>query len=217
MKYKTILFDLDGTLVDSSPGMILSLQHALDAHNIDHSEFNFKPIIGLPLSEGLPKLNSVFEDKILLKQVSSLYREHYGQEGVFQCTPYAGIKELLSLLKKNNLQLGVATLKPTVFAEKTLVHHDLAKYFDYILGTHVDQISVSKAEVLKSVLQYFSTHDKTTTIMIGDGIHDINGAHKSEIDVIGVTYGFGLINDLIAAKPSYLVHSVNELTELLVA
>ncbi len=217
MKYSTLLFDLDGTLVDSSPGMVDSLKRSLDFYQIEHAGFDFKTIIGPPLAEGLNKFNKeLFQDQELLTKVSKLYREHYGQEGVYVCEPYQGIKELLVYLKNNNAKLAVATLKPTLFAEKMLAHHGLSQYFDFILGTAVEQISVNKAEIVESVLNFYPHVVKPNTVMIGDGIHDVHGAHKNDIDVIGVTYGFGKHEDLTAAKPTHVVHSVAELQNYLI-
>ena len=136
LKYKYILFDLDGTLTDPKEGITKSVQYALKKYvilieNLDLLE-NF---IGPPLKDSFMEYYNFSEDQA--SQAIEYYREYFKEKGIFQNKVYEHMEELLSKLKKLGLILIVATSKPTVFAEEILRHFNLDVYFELIIGSAI--------------------------------------------------------------------------------
>jgi phosphoglycolate phosphatase len=107
----------------------------------------------------------------------------------------------------------VATSKPTLYTEIILRHFALDNFFQLVVGSNMDGTRVLKSEVIESSLMPFGRESQV--LMVGDRRHDIEGAHKNGIDSIAVAYGYGSLQELQEANPTYLVHKVAELAELL--
>lgn len=212
--YKTILFDLDGTLTDPKEGITKSIQFGLSKMNIHEPDLNnLLHFIGPPLLEQFMETYSFTKEQAT--QAIEFYRERFSVTGLYENIPYEGIKELLELLKDSGIKLAVATSKPTVFAEKILIHFELASYFDVIVGSELDGTRSLKADVITEALKQLKVEDKKSCIMVGDRKHDIIGAKANQLDSIGVLYGYGSTQELEAIKPNYIVSSVIDLHNLL--
>ena len=149
------------------------------------------------------------------QQAISFYRENFQQTGMFENTIYKGIPELLAALKKQHKTIILATSKPTVFAERILEFFNIESYFDEVVGSHLDGTRVDKADILSHILTLYPNVKKQSCIMIGDRKFDTIGAKEVGIDCIGVTYGYGGVEELQQTGPTYIVHSVEELTQLI--
>lgn len=216
MPYKTILFDLDGTLLNSSAGIIRSLQYAFQLYQIDDSEYQYDAVIGLSLSNMLLKLDAArFHDENLRKKVMIDFRDHYRAVGLFESSLYDGIQNMLDKIKKQQARLAIATLKPTLFAKQVLSFHGIDHYFDVIEGAEMSPVSSTKENIIATALWQLKNVDKSTTVMVGDHCQDIIGAHNNSIDSIAVGYGYGQLNEINQAIPTHLVHDVSALTHLL--
>lgn len=214
MKYKYILFDLDGTLTDPKVGITKSVQYALIKNGIECEELSdLEKFIGPPLKESFIEFYS-FDEKRAEESVN-YFREYFKDKGIFENEVYEGIPEVLRELKKQNLIIAVATSKPTVFAKRILEHFDLAEYFDIVAGSNLDGTRTDKGEIIDFVLTELGIGGQEEIIMIGDRKYDVIGAKNNNIHSIGVTYGYGSIEELEASKPTYIVNSVKELNELL--
>lgn len=143
-----------------------------------------------------------------------IYREYFKDRGIFENKLYEGIPELLEMLRNQRKTLIVATSKPTVFAQKILDYFDIACYFDYVCGSHLDGTRSDKGEIIRYVLDEKSLK-KSETVMIGDRKHDIIGAQKNGIDSIGVLYGYGGEEELMNIHPTYIIKTVEKLYEVL--
>ncbi|MBD7965026.1 HAD family hydrolase [Fictibacillus norfolkensis] len=212
--YEYILFDLDGTLSDPKIGITKSVQFALrrmgiTEENLDHLE----SFIGPPLQQSFSEFYSFNETQI--GTAITHYRERFKDKGMYENTLYEHIPSLLQELKDNGVTLVVATSKPTVFAEEILKYFNIHHYFNLIVGSNLDGTRTSKTEIIQHILHHFNDQSKKSFIMIGDRKHDIIGAHNTGIDSIGVTYGYGSIEELTAAKPTNIVKNVSELREVL--
>ena len=212
--YSTILFDLDGTLTDSSQGIINSIIYALEKYDInDYDMPLLRKFLGPPLHESFEKFMGFDKEKSL--QAVKLYREYFSSKGLLENEVYAGVNDLLQNLKENGKTLIVATSKPQPFTDKIMEHFDLAKYFDFIAGSNMDTTRSKKAEVIEYALSECNIKDKSKVIMIGDRAEDMIGAQSAGIDSIGVEYGYGIFDELKNAGATYIAKTVDELKSLL--
>lgn len=207
--YNTILFDLDGTIIDSEEGIVNSVVYALDKLGIvEKDKDKLRLFIGPPLKDSFMKIYNFDEDKAL--EAIQYYREYYSKTGIFQCQLYPSIDKLLRELHKNRRKSILATSKPTIYAKKILEKYDVLKYFDLIVGSELDGNRSNKVEVIRFVLDKLPA--KTDDVlMVGDRVFDIEGAKDCKIDSLAVTYGFGSLSEILRAKPDYIVNSVEEL------
>lgn len=192
----TIYFDLDGTLTDPKPGITRSIQYAL--RKLDRpvpSEDELVWCIGPPLRASLAKL---LDGDELADTALSLYRERFGDIGIFENEVYPGIEDTLSVLARANRRLFVATSKPVVYAERIIDHFKLAHYFERVFGSELDGTRSDKTELLGYGLREARV-DPLQAIMIGDRSHDMIGARNNAMTAVGVLYGYGSKEELLGA------------------
>ena len=186
-----ILFDLDGTLTESAPGIINSLKYALKHLGItDYDKAILDKFIGPPLAVSFEKFFGFKGEKC--NNAIKIYREYFSEKGLFENSVYAGVEDMLARLKSAGLKLAVATSKPEVFARRILDKFGLSGYFEVI-----------------------NTTDKQTVLMVGDRDYDVAGAHQNGIECMGVTYGYGSRSELEAAGAEYIAVSTEEAAELM--
>lgn len=214
-KYKVILFDLDGTLSDPKVGITKSVQYALHKMGFNETDMDkLECFIGPPLQVSFAEYYNF--DKVQTQQAIDLYRERFKVKGMFENELYSNIPLLLNSLKETGFILVVATSKPTVFAEQILEHFNIEKYFELIVGSNLDGTRASKTEVIQYILDKYNEYKLDDFIMIGDRKHDIMGANNTGIDSIGVTYGYGLFEELSHSNPTHIVENVNQLKDILI-
>lgn len=213
-KYSTILFDLDGTLTDSSQGIINAIVYALKKMGVNDYDMSLlKKFLGPPLHESFEKFFH-FDKKESLQAVE-YYREYFSTKGLFENKAYCGITDLLKTLKENGKTLIVATSKPQPFTDRIMEHFDLEKYFDFIAGSNMDTTRSKKAEVIEYAITECNIKDKSKAVMVGDRAEDMIGAQTVGIDSIGVEYGYGTFDELKNAGATYIAKTVEELKSLL--
>ena len=211
MKNKNILFfDLDGTIVDSKPGIIESVKYALSffgIHEKDEEKLNL--FIGPPLFDAFSSVYGMKKedaDKAVEK-----YRENYrGNKGILKYTLYSGIEDVLKSLKEAGKTICLATAKPLEFAKMILEDANIDKYFDVINGASFDETKRTKEAVIKDTIDK-NGFLKEEILMIGDRENDVTGARKNKIDVIGVLYGYGDREELKKAGCKYIVNDVSDI------
>lgn len=212
MKYKYILFDLDGTLTDPKVGITKAVQYALEKNNIKEDSLStLEKFIGPPLKDSFMEFYS-FDEKKSLDSIQ-YFREYLKKKGIFENQIYLGIEDLLKKLKQNDYKIIVATSKPLVFAKTILKHFKMIEYFDLIVGSNLDGTLVDKGEIISYVIDYLKIKNLKEVIMIGDRKYDIIGAKKNNIDSIGVLYGYGSMEELKIANPNYMINSIDQLYE----
>jgi phosphoglycolate phosphatase len=216
MRYQYILFDLDGTLIDSKEGITKSVQYALESLGIsEDNPDNLLRFIGPPLMDSFQDYYDMDEEtskKGLIK-----YRERFETKGMYENKVYPGISDMLDTLISNNLIPILATSKPEIYAEKILVDLNLAKYFKVIVGSEMDGSRAKKKDIILEVFQRmnFSSEDLRRVVMVGDREHDIIGANACHIDSIGVRYGFAKEDELEKVGATYIINSTQELAQFL--
>src|SRR5690554_4428796 len=213
MRYRNIIFDLDGTIIDSEDGITKSVQYALQKFNIIVKDLKeLVSFIGPPLKESFMDLYGFSEPQAL--QAIKYYMEYYAQYGVFDNTLYPGIEELLKKLHSEGRLLYIATTKPTIYAEEILDKYGFGNLFCYICGANLDGTLTDKTEIIKTVLDRDGI-SRENTVMIGDRKHDIIGAYTNKIDSIAAGYGFGSEEELRSSNPTEFVKTVKSLYEVL--
>ena len=202
MKYKNLLFDLDGTLTDSSEGIIKSALYAFEKMQITPpGENDLYTFIGPPLGDSFVKHGVEEKDK---DKAVAIYRERYNSIGKFENAPYP--------LKDEGYKLYVATSKPEKTAIEVLDHFDMTGYFDEIAGATVDGSREKKDDVIRYLLDKIG-EDESDTVMVGDTNFDVLGAAELGIPCIAVTWGFGDIDEMKKAGAVAIVSSMDELYE----
>ncbi len=214
MPYKIILFDLDGTLIDPKIGITTAVQFALSKYGIQEERNNLLHFIGPPLNKSFQKYYG-FNDKESMEAVT-YYREYFLSKGMYESNVYKGIIDLLEKLNKFQKKLYVVTSKPTYFAEQIVAHHGLDKFFEKIVGSKKDLSNADKPSLVDKALKLNKNELKSSFVMIGDREHDIIGAQANSIDSIGVTFGYGSVNEITNAKPTHIAKSIKELEIYLV-
>ena len=177
MGFDTILFDLDGTLTDSAPGITNSVAVALRHFGIEADPAELTGFIGPPLDESFQNFYGFDAEKSI--EAVREYRAYFADKGWAENSVYDGIEELLKALKAAGKKLLVATSKPEVFAVRILEHFGLAAYFDCICGapmTASEKNSGRKADVIRDALQRGNVSG--SAVMVGDRRHDVHGAHE---------------------------------------
>lgn len=198
-----VIFDLDGTLTDSGPGIARSVRYALERFNALNraelpvpAEEALRWLVGPPLRESLARLAGLENAAALL----ALYRERYEKVGMFENSPYAGIPEALGALGAAGHKLFVATSKPEAYARRILAHFGLARHFRDIYGSSADGTREDKAELLKFLLgRERIAADPHGVVMVGDRKFDCAGALAAGVSIIGAIWGYGGAEELLEA------------------
>ncbi len=208
---KAILFDLDGTLTDSGEGIINSVIPALEHYGIAiPPREELRVFVGPPLHDTFLRFGVPADQ---LENATKIYRSRYIPIGKFENAPYPGIPELLEMLKSQGHKLFVATSKPEPMAVEILEHFDLAQYFDRICGASMDTSRSSKEAVIAYLLEQNGSAENM--VMVGDTKYDVIGAKAHGIPTIGVSWGYGEIDEMLEAGAAAIAHTTQELLELL--
>lgn len=214
MRYKNVLFDLDGTITDPYMGITNSIFHSLTYYkDIPTPEREaLKPFIGPPLYASYMKYFGM--DIQTAHEAVEHYREYYRVKGMLENLLYPGIAELLAQLKKAGARVIMATSKPQVFAEKIAKHFGISDQLDMICGSTLDGSLIEKSDIIAKVLNELGI-DPKECVMVGDTVFDIEGAKANGVFSVAVTYGYGERSALESSNATAIVDSVDQLSEFL--
>lgn len=198
-----IYIDLDGTLTDPFEGISKCFVYAVEKLGFQRpSDAFLLSCIGPPLYDTFPE---IVGNELTLQAVD-LYRERFNDVGWHENVPYEGIHDTLeSLASRKGHTLYVATSKPRIAAKRIIEHFGMAQYFDRVYGSELDGTHSNKADLLKYAIAENPAAEKR--IMIGDRKHDLIGAIANNIHPIGVSYGYGSIEELTTAGAAAIAHS----------
>ena len=211
MGKKAIFFDLDGTLTDSGEGIINCAILALKHFGLPiPSREEMRVFVGPPLDKSFIN-HGVSADKA--DEAIRVYRSRYTTVGKFENFPYPGIRELLETLKQQGHRLFVATSKPEGMSVEILEKFELAQYFELICGATLDGSRSKKEDVIAYLLE--KTGDMENVIMIGDTKFDVLGAKAHGIPTIGVSWGYGKVDDMVSAGAAAIANTPAQLLEML--
>lgn len=208
---KTVLFDLDGTLTDSGEGIINCATLALRHFGLPIPPYeDMRTFVGPPLHDSFVRFGVPADQT---DEAIRVYRSRYIPTGMFENTPYPGIRELLEKLQSEGYTLYVATSKPEEMSVTILNRFDLAKYFHRICGASIDSSRSTKDAVIAYLLE--SSGAKADMVMVGDTKYDILGAKAHGIPAIGVGWGYGKVEEMVEAGAVGIAGTMEELVELI--
>jgi len=212
-KYDAVLFDLDGTVIFSHPGVFNGLKYALTKKGMEiPDESLLRKFIGPSFYDSFPKYMGTNKEETL--ELVDLYREYYKVKGVKEVNIIPGMDELIKSLYENGIKVILATGKPQPYAEEIICDLGLNDYFTGIVGSNLDGTRTQKEEVIEAVLE---NYDVKNPIMVGDREFDIIGANINKIDSVGVTFGYGTLDMFADYNPTFVANSVEELKSILLS
>ena len=209
--YDAILFDVDGTLIDSAPGILNTLEMVFRDMGVDLTNVNLRRYIGPPLRKSFAEH---FSDPAKIEEATERYRMIYHEKGSHEGGVYPGVPEMLRRLKDAGFTLCTATCKPTEVVTPILEEQGIAGYFAFIGGASMDESRDTKNDVIRHVLSQPALQGKRV-LMVGDRSDDLQGAANCGLDAAGVLYGYGSREELEPFHPKLLVESCKELTDKL--
>lgn len=211
--FKNILLDFDGTIMDTSEGILNSFEYTARYYSFDTDREKFRTLIGPPLKDSFRDFFHFKEDEI--PSAMAKYREYYTDKGMFQVTLYDGIREAITELKNLGCKVFVATSKPEIYARSIIQKCGLSELFDFVGGSDTAEITrVRKEDVIKYVLNENSITCTNSCLMAGDRNYDIEGAHSAGIKCAAVLYGFGSRQEFEQAGADYIIAHPKELVKI---
>jgi len=190
--YTAVLFDLDGTIVDSAPGITATLAATFERMGLPvPAPAELVAYVGPPILDSFRDLAHFDEETS--ERALGIYRVLYLQTGVFDATVYPGLRDVLRRIHESGMPLSLATSKPERPARLVLEHYDLVRYFDELTGASEDEVRSKKADVVAEALRRLAADgaDLSAPVMVGDRIHDIEGAAANGVPTIYVSWGYG--------------------------
>lgn len=209
LHYDAILFDVDGTLIDSAPGILNTLQEVFTKMGVDTSNVDLRRYLGPPLRQSF---GEHFPDPALIEQATELYRVSYAVKGSHEGKLYPGVPAMLRRLRAAGLTICTATCKPIEVVTPILAEHGLLELIDVVGGASMDETRDNKTEVIRYVLAQPPVAGKRV-LMVGDRSDDLIGAANCSLDAAGVLYGYGSREELEPLGPIFLTESCADLTD----
>jgi phosphoglycolate phosphatase len=211
VSWAAVLFDLDGTLTDSGPGIINAVTYAVGALGAQPlTAAAVRAFIGPPLRESFAAVGIDPAAGILR------YREYYLDQGLFENSVYPGVPELLAATAATGARIAVATSKPTVYAVRILEHFGLLTAFDHVQGDELDGSRRHKHQVIAAALAELRV-EAAGAVMVGDRAADAVGAAQCATAFVGAGWGYGEPGELEAAGATAVAATPGDLLPLLSA
>jgi phosphoglycolate phosphatase len=206
----SLLFDLDGTLVDSLPGICGSINDALiQVGRSPIAESAARAFVGKPLA-------SVFEallestELALVEQAVTAYRHRFDRSGISEGCLFPGVEGMLRTLDAEGYSLRIVTAKPSAVARQVLTCFGIERFFDDVHGPTLDDRHVDKAHLVLAALQA-SDSRPDEAVMIGDRADDVLAARAHGVQAVAAAWGYGSRAELVAAGPAYVACTIAEL------
>jgi phosphoglycolate phosphatase len=212
----TVLLDLDGTLIDSEPGIVASVRAALVA--LGHApapSLDLSALIGPPAEEVMRRLLQPYGDDRVAEAVAA-YRADYGEHGLFASRPYPGVGQALAAMREAGAELILATSKRGDFARRILQHFGLEGAFTAVHGAGSGGALDHKPELIAHIVERHGL-ERERCVMVGDRSFDVAGAHANRISALGVLWGYGTREELQAAGADGLVGAPDALPDAALA
>jgi phosphoglycolate phosphatase len=210
--YDVVLLDLDGTIIDSEPGVHAALRHALvTGFGISPTQAELEEFMGPPLDDVLPRLYGM-TDRADIQRFFELYCEVYFHGTEYEFDVYPGMLELIRDLSDAGVVLSLATAKPAESAERILEHAGVVDRFTFVAGSGTDGSRQDKIEVLEHAFAQIEADGSTHRIvMVGDRALDVRAARAHDVDSIVVDWGYAPPGELDDCGATHRVSSVDAL------
>lgn len=210
--FEYILFDLDGTLIDSKRGIVKCIRYALDKKNIPYTDDLLDKMIGPSFRVSMHDFLGL--EMPIIEQLISLYRGIYEVEGWKNCALYEGVENMLKTLHGEGKRLAVATSKPIKFTNMIVDGFNLRQYFDFVGGASSDASREAKCDVIQACLDSLNVDDRSKVLMVGDRLYDIEGAHQCGVKCAAILYGYGNLEEFEEYKADYVLPMPNDVVQL---
>lgn len=212
--YEYILFDLDGTLIESAKSVEVSIAYAMQSLSLPCPDLSdYTKYVGPPLEDTMRGMCAVPEE--LIPRAMAIYRDYYDKEGQKTNRLFDGIVEMLSELRERGKKLAVCTSKNEPVAEMVCDQLGLTPYLHAICGSTLDGSRKAKADLIPYALKTLGCEDKALALMVGDTHFDARGAQLDGVDFLGVTYGYGTVESMKACGAIGFADNSAEISDLL--
>ena len=199
MKYKYILFDLDGTIAESAEGIRASLEHMINEIGVPMVDLSdYTKYIGPPLLDTIKNLCNVSEEN--WDKAYNLYKDYYARKGRFTIKPYEGIEKVLKELKSRGFKLAVCTSKLEETAHVVMKELGLFDYFDAVCGSNRESTRKDKKDLIPYTVETLGG-SLDEAVMLGDTWYDAKGAWECGVDFIACSYGYGADEEMAKYNP----------------
>lgn len=188
-QYDIAVFDVDGTLLDTTEGVISAVNYTINKYNLPMlSDEQLRTFIGPPIQNSFQKYYNICGDQ--LQELAECFRTQYKDKDLLKAVPYKGIYDVLQKLKDSGIKLAIATYKREDYALTLLKHFEFDKYTSVIYGA--DNFNkLKKKDIIIKCMNDLGVYDYKKAVMIGDSDNDAVGARDIGMKFLGVTYGFG--------------------------
>ena len=213
--YQYLLFDLDGTLTNPKEGITKSVQYALRHFGIEVADPDtLTPYIGPPLIPSFMEFHGLTQEQAL--EALQVYRKRFESVGLFENEVLDGVPEMLCSLKQKGRYVAVASSKPEAYVRMILEHFDLLQFFDEVVGASMDEKLSAKKDIIGEALRRMGkSPGDQDVLMVGDRMHDVEGAKLCGLDSLGVYTGFAPEGELEEAGATYVFHTIKEMADFL--
>lgn len=213
-RYDYVIFDFDGTVVDTGEGILKSLQYSFEQMGAPVPDLQqLRKFIGPPIYYSYTHFYNISENEV--EEYIKKYRERYRVKGIYECELYTGLTELLDLLRAKGIKTAIASSKPEGLIYDVADYLGITNKFDAIVGVKLDDSNHStKTGLVLEAMRLSGAQDKSRVLMVGDRCFDIDGAYGAGVDSCGVLWGYGSQAEFEEHKAKYIVADTKELTEI---
>ena len=215
-KYDYVIFDFDGTVVDTGEGILKSLQYSFREMGREVPELDdLKKFIGPPIYYSYTIYYGVSEEEV--GEYIKKYRERYKVKGIYECELYDGMTQLLDSLKAKGIKIGIASSKPMHLIYSVADYLKITDKFDAIVGVKIDDSNhSSKTQLVLDAMTEMGATDKSKVLMVGDRLYDIDGANGAGVDSCGAIWGYGNEEEFREHNATYIAYKTTDVYELAV-
>ncbi len=214
-KYDYVIFDFDGTVVDTGEGILKSLQYSFQQMNHEVPDMSdLKKFIGPPIHYSYTHYYGISEDEVGM--YIKKYRERYTEKGIYECALYEGFLELIYALKEKGVKIGIASSKPQRLIYAVADYLKITDLFDAIVGVKIDDSNHStKTGLVLESMDMLGATDKSKVLMVGDRLYDIDGARGAGVDSCGVLWGYGNEEEFKEHGAAFIVEKPSDIEKLI--
>ncbi len=213
-KYDYVIFDFDGTVVDTGDGILKSLQYSFKEMGKEiPSSDELKKFIGPPIYYSYTTYYGISEEEVGM--YIKKYRERYRAKGIYECALYTGFPGILDSLHKGGVKIGIASSKPESLIYDVAGFLGVTEKFDAIVGVQIDDSNhSSKTGLVLEAMKKMGAEDKERVLMVGDRLYDIDGAAGAGVDSCGVLWGYGDEEEFREHGATFIISDIDELLKL---
>ncbi len=212
MKYKTLILDFDGTLVDTKESILQTMKFVANSFDIENfDEKLIESLIGLPLKSTFEK--AFLLDEKLIQEATIVYRKHYNEIVIDTISLFDGVKDTLLDFHHNGINLTVASSKGKEALIKILKKQKIYDIFSFVGGEEDVENKKPSPDIVNLIIDKFN-YQPNDCLVVGDTIFDIEMGQRANVDTCGVTYGNNTMEKLEKQKPNYIIDSFRNLTEI---